>query len=156
MTISDLVCDQHRRVERLLHALRVEGYRRNRILLELLGELTTHLAVEGNLLLPVARDAVGVPLARELAEARALQDKLRELAEPSTCRALFTERLEAVALAFELHTRRQELVLLPSLETALDASEREELADDMERFASALGARCRPYVRPSQRLAVAG
>jgi iron-sulfur cluster repair protein YtfE (RIC family) len=138
---------QHLRIEALLRALRSDGYRRNRLLLELVGELTSHLAVESNLLYPTARRWLGLSLKEESALHRRTRELLAELTEAGLSGDGFAKKVDLLSAAFAAHTAREESVLLPALARGLDAAALDELGDDMEALFAALMARCRPYAR---------
>jgi hypothetical protein len=147
MTATSLLCRQHRRIEQLLRALKTDGYRRNRVLLELLGELTSHLAVEASLLYPAARRATRLPLTEEAALHRRMRDTLYELTTPGTSGESFALKAELLSKAFEAHAHLDESAVYPALVRGLDVPALEELGEDIERLSAALIARSRPYAR---------
>ena len=147
MTATTLLCRQHRRIEQILRAVRSDGHRRNRLLLELLAEMTSHLAVESSLLYPAARRAARIALVEEAALHRRIRETLCDLTTLRLSGEAFAQKADLLAKVFDAHARLDESAVYPALVRSMDLPGLEELGDDIERLSAALIARSRAYTR---------
>lgn len=147
----ELLKAQHQTIQRLLKELLSDGYRRNRLLLRLIGELSAHVAVEVNVLYPALRKALGperdrMHLEREMGVLRRMKALLMSLAT-SPKGAQFQERTEELLRLFEGHSLAQEGKLFPECARTIDDSTMEDIMSDVETVSFGLMAKARPFVR---------
>jgi hemerythrin superfamily protein len=147
----ELLKAQHRTIQRLLRELLSDGYRRNRLLLRLIGELSAHVAVEVNVLYPAVRRALGprkdrLQLEREMGVLRRMKGLLMSLAT-SPKGAEFQERTEELLRLFEGHAVAQEGTFFPECARGIDDATLEDIMSDVETVSFGLMAKARPFVR---------
>jgi hypothetical protein len=149
-TATRLMWRQHRRIEQLLSSLQSDRHLRNRLLLEVIGALTTHLVVEESLLYPMALRSVGLSLREQSSLHRRMRAMLSELTSPGISGEAFGAKVDVLATTFAAHALLDESAVYPVLVRHLDATELDELGDDMEAMSASLIARARPYVRSTR------
>ena len=147
MMATGLLCRQHRRIEQLLRALRSDDQRRNRLLLDLLGQLTSHLAVEANVLYPGASRVPGLPLTHAASAHGRVREALYELMSPGISSNAFVARVDRLSNVFAAHSVLDESAIYPVLVRHLDVAALGELGDAMASLSAALVARSRRYIR---------
>jgi hypothetical protein len=131
MDVSFLI-RQHRTIEHLLHELRSDGYRRDSLRLRLLGELSTHVAVELNVLYPALRNAVRVlDLNDEVKILQQAKELLFVLTKDAARGGEFQRHVEELEALFAKHVELQEKELFPICKATLDGSTLEEIMGDV-------------------------
>lgn len=139
MTATALLLRQHRKIQQLIEQLRTDGYRRATLLSNVIEELSAHMAIEDNLLYPTAQRALGVSLKCERETSHRAKQTLHCLTTSHIRGEAFLGKVVELEEIFRQHVALEEGTLMPALVRRLDASTLEELGDDMERLASALG-----------------
>jgi hypothetical protein len=134
MKATAWLVDQHRQLERLLAALETQKLARLPLLLELVEQLTTHLAIEDHVFYWEVRDRVDLPLdpfqnhhaSTKKALVRAVVAEVDDVA--------FAERLEDLRLQMAEHVRQEEGVLMPRVEAIMTPTELDALGKRMQAF----------------------
>jgi hemerythrin HHE cation binding domain-containing protein len=147
----ELLRAQHRTIGRLIRELLSDGYRRNRLLLRLIGDLSAHVAVEVNVLYPGVRRALGARRVRlnldhEIVVLRRVKELLMGLAT-NPKGGDFQGRTEELLRLFDEHVVTQETSFFPECALALDDATLEDIMSDVETVSFGLMAKARPFVR---------
>jgi len=141
MKATAFLLRQHRKIQGLLGALKSDGYRRHRVLLEVMEQLSAHIAIETSLLYPAARRALGASMKREHDLHRRAKELLVELASANSSGDEFLERVDELGRVFDMHVALEEGELLPAVARTVDEDSLEELGEDLEIMAASLVAK---------------
>ena len=144
MTATALLVRHHRKILELIQELRSDGHRRTTLLSRVIEELSAHIAIEENLLFPVAQRALGLTLKAERETNAQAKQALRCLATSKISGDAFLAKVDELTHIFEAHVALEEATLMPALVRKLSTSALEELGDDMDRLSAALVTRSRP------------
>src|SRR5689334_3757192 len=101
MTATALLLRQHRKIHDLIQKLRSDGYRRMSLLLDVIEELSAHMAVEDNLLYPTAQRALGVSLKNERETSHRAKQTLQHLAMPGMAGDAFVAKVTELGEIFD-------------------------------------------------------
>jgi hypothetical protein len=157
MRATTLLYRQHRRIAQLSAVLEFENGMRNPLLLELVEELTAHIALEHNLFYPAAQRALDISVdAHREAHDRAKR-ALASLASSGSDSAAFVAKIRELRTIVHKHASLDESKIFPAMERALDEDALTELGSEMEAFQGRLLSVCRTRgdrisVRPTKQV----
>jgi|HubBroStandDraft_1064217.scaffolds.fasta_scaffold38087_1 hypothetical protein len=119
-SIAGDIREQHRRIEQILILLVADPGVEDPVLSRFVAEVTAHLDADASTLYPTMDRALGHPATQKQRE---LQNRLRQvLCRILPCRdpLLRGDRLRELQAAFQEHSRFEERVALPAVESAMD------------------------------------
>lgn len=134
MKATTLMREQHRRLEQLLGQVGHEPGARPSLVLRLVEELMTHLAIEDTLFLGSVADATTIHVAAYREEQARVRNAVLQAVFVEDNDAQFETRLRELATEFRRHAFELERDLLPLVESQLRGDELESIGHRMQSY----------------------
>jgi hypothetical protein len=132
MKATSLLRDQHRRIDALLRRVGDEQQQRLALVLQLVEELMTHLALEDHVFLSRVADATGMRADAYRDDQARVRNAVLQAVFAEEDDAAFSARLMELASAFEHHARLMDRDVFPLADTQLEREDLETMGTRMQ------------------------
>jgi hypothetical protein len=153
MKATSLLRDQHRRIAALLGRIGNEQQHRLSLVLQLVEELMTHLALEDHVFLCRLADATGMRAETYRENQAQVRNAVLQAVFAEDDDVLFAVRLMELATAFKEHARIMDRDVFPLADTQLDGDDLETMGTRMQTHWNAAIHGDVPPLRPPEQLA---
>ncbi len=134
MKATSLLREQHRRLERLLARVGAEPSLRLPLVLQLVEELMTHLAVEDHFFLCAVADATGIRVDAYRHAQAAVRNAVLQAVFVEDDDEVFADRIGELHLELTRHVRVLERDLFPLVESQVPAADLEAVGARMQAY----------------------
>jgi hypothetical protein len=134
MLATTLLCEQHRRIERLIRRIGQERGARLPLVLQLVEELMTHLSIEDHYFLATVADATGLRVDGYREDQTRVRNVVLQTVFAEEPQPAFEQQLRELSAGFDQHTKVLERDLLPLVDAQIPGDDLETMGSRMQSY----------------------